>query len=92
MTPETASALALDAITWMAAEADLLEVFLNASGISAEALKAGIAEPEIHAAVLDFVLMDDAWVLAAAAHAGCDPHDLNRARQCLPGGALPHWT
>ncbi|WP_108263271.1 DUF3572 domain-containing protein [Mangrovicoccus ximenensis] len=89
---ENASAVALGAISWMASEEDLLPVFLNASGLTAEGLKAGLEDPEIQAAILDFVLMDDSWVLAAAGHSGRNPLDFGRARQYLPGGAVPHWT
>ncbi len=89
---ENATAVALGAISWLASQEDLLPVFLNASGFSAGGLRAGLEDPEVQAAVLDFVLMDDEWVLAAAEHAGRDPYDFGRARQCLPGGAVPHWT
>ena len=43
-------------------------------------------------AVLDFIMMDDAWVTAF-----CDtvniPYDrIMQARQSLPGGAQMNWT
>ncbi|WP_138468918.1 DUF3572 family protein [Poseidonocella sp. HB161398] len=89
---DNASAVALAAVAWIASEEDMLPVFLNASGMPAEGLRTGLEDPHVLAAVLDFLLMDDAWVLAAAAQAGRDPHDFARARQALPGGNLPHWT
>ncbi len=89
---ENASAVALGALSWLGSADDMLPVFLNASGLSADGLRAGLGDLEILAAVLDFVLMDDSWVLSAAEHAGRDPLDFGRARQCLPGGMVPNWT
>ena len=50
------------------------------------------ADADFLGSVLDFVLMDDAWVIAF-----CDASDLRyeqvmAARQVLPGGAQVHWT
>lgn len=89
---ESAETVALGALAWLMGPADLGDVFLGASGFDAEGLRDRAGDPEVLAAVLDFVLMDDAWVTGFAAAAGLPPEAVVRARAALPGGALPHWT
>jgi hypothetical protein len=89
---EAAETLALQAVAWLAGHDDLLPVFLGASGLSERDLRTGLDQPDLLAAVLDFLLMDDAWVIQF-----CDAHGLGydqpqRAREALPGGAAVHWT
>ena len=43
-------------------------------------------------AVLDFFLMDDAWVLRCCEETGLDPNLMMSARAALPGGQQMHWT
>lgn len=83
---------ALRALAWLAANEELLPVFMGATGVGQDDLRARAGEPEFLASVLDFLMMDDAWVMAF-----CDgeslPYDtLMRARVALPGGAETHWT
>lgn len=92
MRQETAEAIGAEALAWLAGEDDLLGVFLGSSGLSAAELGQNASNPEILGAVLDFLLMDDAWITQF-----CDRHsyeyDLpSLARMALPGGANPHWT
>lgn len=89
---EDAETVGLRALAWLAAEEGLLDVFLGASGLAAEDLRHRAGEVEVLAAVLDFLLMDDRWVLDFAAEAGLPPEAVAQARAALPGGALPHWT
>ncbi|MGY6632185.1 MAG: DUF3572 domain-containing protein [Alkalilacustris sp.] len=89
---ESAEMVALRALAWLMGPADLGDVFLGASGLDAEGLRDRAGDPEVLAAVLDFVLMDDAWVTGFAAAAALPPEAVLRARAALPGGALPHWT
>ena len=91
-TQETAETLALTALGWLAAHDDLLPVFMGATGIAEADLRSRAAEPEFLGAVLDFLLMDDDWVVRF-----CDdtdtPYDAPvRARAALPGGEQVHWT
>ncbi len=90
--PQAAAALAADALAWLLSEPDRLQHFLAATGQTPAALRAGLEAPETWAAVLDFVLMDDAWVLDCAAATGHDPQHFWPARQALPGGGAPNWT
>lgn len=92
MNREAAMALAQDALIWLAGHENLMPVFLNASGSDAPSVRAGARDPHFLGSVLDFVLMDDAWVVAF-----CDERDHAyeapaRARAALPGGQQVHWT
>ena len=42
--------------------------------------------------VLDFVMMDDAWVVAFCDAVGIAYTTPMQARAALPGGAVTHWT
>ena len=91
-TQDHAETVALQALAWLAANEDLLPVFLGASGASEADLRASASDPVFLGAVLDFLMMDDAWVMAF-----CDAHALPyerlmEARQALPGGAQVNWT
>ncbi len=92
MNKEQSEAMALQALGWIAASDDLMGVFLGATGASVDDVRAQATDPAFLGSVLDFLLMDDAWVTGF-----CDAHnyDYQRpmiARQNLPGGALPNWT
>ncbi len=92
MTQDQAETLALQALGWLAANDELLPVFLGASGAALEDLRARADEPGFLLSVLEFLTMDDAWVMAF-----CDAHALPytapmQACQALPGGAQTHWT
>lgn len=89
---DRAEAVALQALAWLVGHEELLPVFMGATGASAEDLRARAGEPEFLGSVLDFLTMDDAWVVAF-----CDSHGLDyqvpmSARQALPGGAQTNWT
>lgn len=95
MTPLSADAaetLALQALAWLAGNDDLLPVFLGSSGVSEGDLRARAADPTFLAAVLDFLLMDDAWVMAFCEAHGVEFDMPMRARGGLPGGQTVHWT
>lgn len=87
-----AEALATEALLWLAGQGELLRDFLVASGAGPDEIRARAADPEFLAAVLDFVLMEEAWVLDFAADRGVKPDQVARARAQLPGGDLPHFT
>ncbi len=87
-----AETLALNALTWLVGQEDLLPVFMGATGSDQDDLRAGAANPEFLSSILDFLLMDDAWVIRF-----CDAHNLGyelpmQARYQLPGGAPVNWT
>ena len=92
LSPEGAELLGLQALGWIAGRPDLAARFLAAAGASPEEMRARAADPEFLGFVLDFLLADEAALLAFAREAGVSPDRPLRARAALPGGALPHWT
>lgn len=92
LSQDAAETLALKALGWLAGNDELLPVFLNASGASEADLRARIAEPEFLGSVLDFLMMDDAWVVAFCDGAGERYEAPMMARAALPGGAQINWT
>jgi hypothetical protein len=89
---ESAEMLALQALTWLAGNEDLLPVFMSASGLSPDDLARGAQDPAFLGSVLDFLLMDDAWVVAFCDAQGLRYEQPMQARQALPGGEATHWT
>ena len=92
MKQEAAELIAVKALGWLAGNDDLMPVFLGATGSSADDLRAQASDPAFLISVLDFLAMDDAWIMAF-----CDENSLAyevpmQARQALPGGAQVHWT
>lgn len=92
MQQDSAETIALNVLGWMAGQDDLLNVFLGASGMSRDDLRTRANQPELLGAVLDFVLMDDAWVIAACDALSLPGESLMQARAALPGGEQVHWT
>lgn len=89
---ETAETLALQCFTWLAGNEELLPVFMGASGVSEADLRDGAQDPVFLGSVLDFVMMDDAWVVEFCASRGIPNDSLMRARMALPGGEQVNWT
>lgn len=89
---EFADTVALKALGWLAGREDLLPVFLGASGTAPAELRDRAAEPDFLVSVLDFIVMDDAWVTAFCDAEGLDYAVPMAARAALPGGGDTHWT
>lgn len=92
MSQESAEVLAIEALSWLVGNDELLPVFLNATGAGETDLRQRAKEQEFLASVLDFLLMDDAWIAAFCEGAGYAPDFPLRARAALPGGARVDWT
>jgi hypothetical protein len=90
--PESAETLALQALGWLAANDDLLPVFLGATGASESDVKAQATDPTFLGAVLDFIMMDDAWVIAFCDTQSLPYERIMMARVALPGGEQVNWT
>jgi hypothetical protein len=89
---EYAEMIALQALGWLAGNEDLMPVFLGATGASVNDLATSARQPAFLGSVLDFLVMDDAWVVAF-----CDASNLPyeapmQARAALPGGEQINWT
>ncbi len=91
-TRESAETLALQCLGWLLADDELLLVFMGATGAGEDDLRRGAGDPAFLAAVLDFLTMNDEWVVAFCASARLPNDAPMRARAALPGGDEAHWT
>ncbi len=89
---DRAEVIALQALGWLVAHEDLLPVFLGSTGTSESDLRDRAMEPEFLGSVLDFLMMDDAWVVASCDANGIAYEEPMAARVKLPGGDRVHWT
>ncbi|MCI5111728.1 MAG: DUF3572 domain-containing protein [Marivita sp.] len=89
---DRAEQIAIKAIVWLAGNDDLLPVFMGSTGADEAVFREGLAKPEFQASVLDFLLMDDAWVISFCDTEGIPYDHLMQARAALPGGQQVHWT
>ncbi|SPF78086.1 DUF3572 domain-containing protein [Pseudoprimorskyibacter insulae] len=87
-----AETIGLQAISWLVGNDELLPIFLGSTGASLDDIREGVADPAMQGAVLDFLLMDDAWLTGFADANGCAYEDVMQARMHLPGGEQVHWT
>lgn len=87
-----AETLALKALAWLVGQDELLPVFLGASGASEDDLRARAQDPDFLGSVLDFLLMDDAWIMQFCDAAQVGYELPMQARAHLPGGAQVNWT
>lgn len=92
LSADASETLALKALAWLVTNDELLPVFLGATGASEADIRARVSDPEFLGSVLDFLMMDDAWVIAF-----CDASEIKydlpmQARAVLVGAADTHWT
>lgn len=80
-----AEILALKALTFLAQSPEDLDRFLALSGVQPADLRARASDPEILAAVLDFLLTDDGRITGFCEQEAIDPKELQAARRALPG-------
>ena len=85
MNSTEAETLALKALAFLAHSQEEIDRFVALSGVAPADLRARADEPEILAAVLDFLLTDDTRVTGFCEEAGIDPRELHAARRALPG-------
>jgi hypothetical protein len=81
-----AETLGLKGLTWLAGEPDALLRFLAVSGLELDDLKARAGDPELLAAILDFLLAEDALLMSFCNAEALDPKRIHQARALLPGG------
>jgi Protein of unknown function (DUF3572) len=80
---EAAQALAIEVLSFLAADPASLERFMSLSGLDVGDLRRAAAEPGFFAGVLDFLSSDETLLLAFAANAGRDPAAIEQARRIL---------
>lgn len=92
LSQDEAERIALGALGWIVGQDDLVGVFMGASGVSVDDLRERAQDPVFLTSVLEFLTMDDQWVIGF-----CDAHTLEyetpmRALTCLAGRDMTHWT
>lgn len=92
MQQDFAETQALALLAWLAGEEEILPLFMGATGVSEADLRVRAGEPEFLASVMDFLLMDDTWVVQGAEATGIAAQDFAMIRAGLPGGDMPNWT
>lgn len=92
MSRDRAEVIALQAVSWLAGEDDLLPVFLGATGASEDDFRQGIGNEYFLGSVLDFILMDDAWIGGFCGAFALPMEAPSEARMALSGGVQVHWT
>ncbi|WP_386625748.1 DUF3572 domain-containing protein [Sulfitobacter geojensis] len=91
-TQESAETLGLQVLGWLVADEDLMPVFQGSTGVSEADIRARAADPQFLGAVMDFLMMDDAWVIRFC-DANSVPYErIMQARAALPGGEQVNWT
>jgi len=83
MSFDEAERLAVAALTFVAEDAETLGRFLSATGLGPETLRAAAAEPGFLAAVLEFVMGDEALLLVFAERRRVRPTLIAAARWTL---------
>ena len=92
MNPQQAEVIALQALGWLVGNDDLCPVFLGATGGSEADLRARATDPDFLTSVLEFITMDDAWVVGFCDSIGLAYDMPLRARYALPGAEQVNWT
>ena len=92
MDKEIAETRALEVLTWVLSEGDLIQVFMGATGASQNDLRSHTLSHEFLISILDFVLMDDRWVISCSKFLNIDPSQIQLIRMSLDGGQEVKWT
>ena len=82
---DQAETFALTALGWLAGHDELLPVFLGATGASLSDVKTRAGDADFLGSVLDFVMMDDAWVIEMCDALAVPYETVQTARAGLPG-------
>jgi hypothetical protein len=80
---EGAETLAIQALGFLAGDAERLGPFMAQSGLSPETLRSSASSPGFMAAVLNHLMQDEALLISFAEHAACDPQLVRAARDRL---------
>jgi hypothetical protein len=86
MDKESAAAIALQVVSFLASDEDRLSRFLSLTGTGPGELRHSLAEESFQAAVLDYLMQDESLLLVFCAEHGVDPLVMFPAQQLLSGG------
>lgn len=83
---EEAEALAVNALTFVASDPELLPRFLAITGIEAGSIRQAAREPGFLAGVLHFILAHEPTLMRFAEETGTPPEAVGKALRALPSG------
>ncbi len=83
LTLEDAESLALQGLTFLAAEPERMSRFFALTGLGPDELRLWAETPRLQAAVLEHLMGDESLLLVFAAEAAIDPGDAVPARRLL---------
>lgn len=92
MNLEQAEIYATKVATWLISNEEMLKIFIGSTGVSGNTIKSDFQDGVFLAAVLDFLLLDDNWVIAACQAMQLEPEAMSAVRLLLPGGQKVNWT
>jgi hypothetical protein len=85
---ETAEIVAIQALSFVASDAERLGQFLAETGIGPETLRSAAQDPAFLIGVLDFLLRDEPMLKAFSESSHLDPKIISNAREAL---GEPTW-
>ncbi len=92
MDSDRAEIIAINSLSFVAANEKYLAGYLNLSGMDLDTLRDNIANPaqmtDALAGILDYLLQNEGYLLEFAENYEIDPLDIGRARQFFPGAAM----
>lgn len=91
MRQENAETLAMQALVWLAGQEEHLSRFVALTGVGPASFRQRAQDPVFLGAVLDFLMSDDATVIAFCDSEGIAYDQPRAARIALPGGRDMDW-
>ena len=92
MKKEKAEAEALNGLRFLAERPEEFARFMALGGLEPEEIAARASEPELLAALVDFLASDEDLAMGFCQEAGLTPETFAALRAALPGGQNTHWT
>lgn len=85
---EEAEILAINALSFLAADGERLQRFMDLSGLEVAAIRAGAAKPAFLGGILDHLLADESLLLIFAEEQQLRPERIAELRRKLPGASI----
>ncbi len=91
MDTDEAEKIAIDALGYVASDSELCANFLGSSGATLQDMRKMAAERVFLASVLEFITLNDAWVIGFCDQFGVGYDRPVMARAVLRGNSDRHW-
>ena len=92
MNEEQANIVAWQALAFLVGEEDVLQRFMDLSGVDPSDLRERVNDPAMLAGVLDFFLGFEPQLLQMCEATGLPAEAAAQARHCLFGGQFDEWS